>query len=170
MPIRANMPPCSRCNISFVSFEGTRFGLALRLARCKLCKRPGGAFSKQSILRNPARPAERECSVGIFVISLQSRGVDANGELMMRPLFILVAIFFSSTAFAQSAPPKVGNKPRVQVKPKEPMGCKLVGTVRGTKLWAGDCVGPELRGSTTATETQALPQQATGAITPDQKE
>ena len=89
---------------------------------------------------------------------------------MMRPLFILVVIFFSSTAFAQSAPPKVGNKPRVQVKPKEPIGCKLVGTVRGTKLWAGDCVGPELRGSTTATETEALPQQATGAITPDQKE
>ena len=88
----------------------------------------------------------------------------------MRLLLVLVAICFSTTAFAQSAPPKVSNKPRVQVKPKEPMGCKLVGTVRGTKLWAGDCVGPELRGSTTPTETQAVPQQATGAIMPDQKE
>jgi hypothetical protein len=88
----------------------------------------------------------------------------------MRSLLILVAIFFSATAFAQSAPPKVVNKTLVQVKPKEPMGCKLVGTVRGTKLWAGDCVGSELRGSTTTTETQVLPQQATGAITPDQKE
>jgi len=88
----------------------------------------------------------------------------------MRSLFILVAICFSTTAFAQSAPPKLGNKPRVQVKPKEPMGCKLVGTVRGTRLWAGDCIGSELRGSTTPTETQALPEQATGAITPDQKE
>jgi hypothetical protein len=88
----------------------------------------------------------------------------------MRPLLILVAICFSATAFAQSAPPKVGNKTLVQVKPKEPMGCKLVGTVRGTKLWAGDCVGAELRGSTTTTETQVVPQQATGAITPDQKE
>ena len=86
----------------------------------------------------------------------------------MRSLLILVAICFSATAFAQSAPPKVGNKPVVRVKPKEPMGCKLVGTVRGTKLWAGDCVGPELRGSTTPTETQALPEQAAGA--PDQKE
>ena len=64
----------------------------------------------------------------------------------MRSLLILVAICFSATAFAQSAPPKVGNKPVVRVKPKEPMGCKLVGTVRGTKLWAGDCVGPELGG------------------------
>jgi len=27
----------------------------------------------------------------------------------------------------------------VAVKRKERMGCKLVGTVRGTKLWAGDC-------------------------------
>jgi hypothetical protein len=88
----------------------------------------------------------------------------------MRSLLILVAICFSATAFAQSAPPKVGNKSLVQVKPKEPVGCKLVGTVRGTKLWAGDCIGSELRGSTTMTQTQALPDQATGAITPDQKE
>jgi len=57
--------------------------------------------------------------------------------MMMRVLLILVAISISAAAFAQSAPPKVGNKPRVQVKPKEPMGCKLVGTVKGTKLWAG---------------------------------
>jgi hypothetical protein len=89
----------------------------------------------------------------------------------MRSLFILVAICFSGTVFAQSAPPKVGNKALVQAKPKAPMGCKLVGTVRGTKLWAGDCVGSELRGSTTTTENQAVPDEATtGSITPDQKE
>jgi hypothetical protein len=89
---------------------------------------------------------------------------------MMRLLFVVVAICFPATAFAQSAPPKIGNKPLVRLKPKEPMGCKLVGTVRGIKLWAGDCAGPELRGLTTTTETQALPEQPTGAITPDQKE
>ena len=88
----------------------------------------------------------------------------------MRSLFILVAICCSGTVFAQSAPPKAGNKALVQVKPKAPMGCKFVGTVRGTKLWAGDCVGSELRGSTTPTENQPLPEQATRAITPDQKE
>lgn len=88
----------------------------------------------------------------------------------MRSLAILVAICFLGTAFAQSAPPKVGNKALVQVKPKAPMGCKLVGTIRGTKLWAGDCVGSELRGSTTTTEQQALPEETTGSITPDQKE
>jgi hypothetical protein len=70
----------------------------------------------------------------------------------MRVLLILAAISFSANAFAQGAPPKVGNKPLVQVKPKEPMGCKLVGTVKGTKLWAGDCVASELRGATPATE------------------
>ncbi len=59
-------------------------------------------------------------------------------------------------AFAQSATPKVGNKPLVEVKRKERMGCKLVGTVMGTKLWAGDCVGSELRGSTTTTQTQSF--------------
>jgi hypothetical protein len=88
---------------------------------------------------------------------------------MMRSLLILVAICFSGTVFAQSAPPKVG-KPLVQVKPKAPMGCKLVGAVRGAKLWAGDCVGSELRGSTTTTEKQALPEEATGSVTADQKE
>ena len=95
--------------------------------------------------------------------------------MAMRSLLILVAICFSGTVFAQSAPPKVGSKPLVQVKPKAPMGCKLVGTVRGTKLWAGDCAESELRGSTTTTETQALHEQAlheqaTGSITPDEKE
>ena len=88
----------------------------------------------------------------------------------MKSVLVLVVMCYSAVAFAQNAPLKVGNKPLVQVKPKEPMGCKLVGTVRGTRLWAGDCIGSELRGSTTPTETQALPEQATGAITPDQKE
>jgi len=88
----------------------------------------------------------------------------------MRSLFILVAICFSGTVFAQSAPSKVGNKALVQAKPKAPMGCKFVGTVRGTKLWAGDCVGSELRGSTTTPENQAVPEEATGSATPDQKE
>jgi hypothetical protein len=50
----------------------------------------------------------------------------------MRVLLILVAICFSANTFAQDAPPKVGNKPLARVKPKEPMGCKLVGTVKGT--------------------------------------
>ena len=95
---------------------------------------------------------------------------EEKGKLAMRSLLIFVAICFSAIAFAQSAPPKIGNKRLVQVKPQEPMGCKLVGTVRHTKLWAGDCVGSELKGSTTTTETQALPEQATGATTSDQKE
>ena len=80
--------------------------------------------------------------------------------MIVRVLLILAAISFSATAFAQSAPPKIGNKPLVQVKPKEPTGCKLVGTVKGTKLWAGDCVASGLRGATPATQTESLPEQA----------
>jgi site-specific recombinase XerC len=64
----------------------------------------------------------------------------------MKTLLVLFTICLSAQAFAQDAPPKVGNKPLAQVKPREPMGCKLVGTVRGTKLWAGDCEAAELRG------------------------
>jgi hypothetical protein len=99
--------------------------------------------------------------------------INSNGlhvGMTMRSLLILVAICFSANAFAQDAPPKVGNKPLAQVKPKEPMGCKLVGTVKGTKLWAGDCVGSELRGATPTTETQSLPERATGAIPSGQKQ
>ena len=89
----------------------------------------------------------------------------------MRSLLILVAVCFSGTVLAQSAPPKVGNTQLVQLKPKAPMGCKLVGTVRGTKLWAGDCIASEFRSSTNTPEDQALREpQATGSITPDQKE
>jgi hypothetical protein len=77
-------------------------------------------------------------------------------QLTNRSLLILVAICFSTTAFAQSAP-KVGNKPPVRVKPKEPTACKLVGTVRGTKLWAGDCVGVELLKGPTEMPEQVNP-------------
>jgi hypothetical protein len=93
-------------------------------------------------------------------------GAQGEGEMTMRWLVILVAICFSANALAKDKLPKVGKKPLVQVKPKEPMGCKLVGTVKGTKLWAGDCVASELRGATPATETESLPEQAP----PDQKQ
>jgi hypothetical protein len=88
----------------------------------------------------------------------------------MKALVIFAAVCFSTSAYAQAAPPKIGSKPLVQVKPKGPTGCKLVGTVKGTKLWAGDCVGLELRGATPTTETQSLPEPAPAAIPPGQKE
>jgi hypothetical protein len=88
----------------------------------------------------------------------------------MRTFLIVFAICFSANAFAQDASPKVGNKPLVQVKPKEPMGCKLVGTVKGIKLWAGDCVALELRGATPTTETQSLPERATAVIPSGQEQ
>ena len=90
--------------------------------------------------------------------------------MTMRALAILTAVCFSTGAYAQGAPPKAGNKPLVQVRPKEPTGCKLVGRVKGTKLWAGDCAGAELRGAIPPTETQSVPEPPTGAILPDQKE
>jgi len=69
------------------------------------------------------------------------------------------------TAVAQRALPgqkrTTGRKPIVQAKPSMPMGCKLVGTVRGTKLWAGDCTSVELK--PTITDEAAEPD-AVGAI------
>jgi hypothetical protein len=73
----------------------------------------------------------------------------------MRAFLVLLTVCFSMTALAQSPPPKTGNKPPVHVRSKEPMGCKLVGTVRGTKLRAGDCVASELRGAVPTAGTRA---------------
>jgi len=75
----------------------------------------------------------------------------------MRILIILAAVCFSANGMAQApSPPKVGQKPLAQVKPKAAEGCKLVGTVKGTKLWAGNCVAAsELRGSSPMDEPSA---------------
>jgi hypothetical protein len=66
----------------------------------------------------------------------------------------LVLVSLSNVAVAQSRTqkkPNVGGKPLMQIKPSAPIGCKLVGSVKGTKLWAGNCMAsPELR--TTAPE------------------
>lgn len=75
------------------------------------------------------------------------------GAVMKNIIVSVVLALFATTALAQGTPkaPTVGKKKLVQVKPSAPMGCKLVGTVKGTKLWAGDCMGNEMRGSSEAT-------------------
>jgi hypothetical protein len=89
--------------------------------------------------------------------------------MMMRALVVLAAICFSATAFAQTPPPKASKKPPVALAaPKAPMGCKLVGTVKGTKIWAGDCVA-----ATTAAETGPLSSptaQPSAAVPPGEKQ
>ena len=86
----------------------------------------------------------------------------------MRPLLTgLVLACLSTAALAQTPTPK---KPSALAKPKEPMGCKLVGAVKGAKLWAGDCVAAsELRGAVPA-ETPTLPERASEALPPDPKQ
>jgi hypothetical protein len=78
---------------------------------------------------------------------------------------VLATLLFSTSAIAQPATtskgPTVAAKRPVQVKPTAPAGCKLVGAVKGTKLWAGDCVANEMRGGSTETETSP-----TGATPP----
>jgi hypothetical protein len=86
---------------------------------------------------------------------------------------LIAALLVSTSAVAQTAAPKggapsIGGKPLVQVKPKAPTGCKLVGTVKGTKLWAGDCVASEPSSAAVET-TPPLATQAAGAIPAGQK-
>jgi hypothetical protein len=107
------------------------------------------------VLQNPARWAERE------------------GEMSMKIAVGVLALLFATSAFAQSAPPKSKNNPAAQARPVAPIGCKLVGTVKGTKIWAGDCVdAAELRGAAPSAEVppQSLPAAAAGAIPPSQKQ
>ncbi|MFK4726437.1 hypothetical protein ABIE89_007537 [Bradyrhizobium niftali] len=61
----------------------------------------------------------------------------------MKPLIGLITLLFATTAALAQSPPKAARKPVVQAKPQAPLGCKLVGTVRGTKIWAGDCIAAE---------------------------
>jgi hypothetical protein len=76
----------------------------------------------------------------------------------------ILALLFATSAFAQNAPPKAGKKAAAQAKPQAPMGCKLVGTVKGTKIWAGDCTGAaELRGAALPAEPALPPQTAAPA-------
>jgi hypothetical protein len=90
----------------------------------------------------------------------------------MKVLAGLIALLFATSAFAQSAQPKVAAQLPMHAKPQAAAtGCKLVGTVRGTKLWAGDCMdAAALRGAEPTAETTApsLPAQAGSAIPPGQ--
>ena len=80
--------------------------------------------------------------------------------MMIRNLLILATVIgFSTSAFAQTAAPK-GGKPVKQAKPSAPMGCKLVGTVKGTKLWAGDCAA---RARTSGRHTHSRDRRAVAA-------
>jgi hypothetical protein len=76
--------------------------------------------------------------------------------MTMRILLVLAAIIgFFGYALAQTAAPKSGKPPK-QVKPSVPMDCKPVGTVKGIKIWAGDCAtATELRGTAPAAEPNA---------------
>jgi len=94
----------------------------------------------------------------------------------MRSALCFAMLFIPTIALAQGATPAkgptVGAKPLVQAKPRAPVGCKLVGTVKGTKLWAGECTAaPELRTATPAEESSptSVPDAAGGAIPKDQQ-
>ena len=92
-----------------------------------------------------------------------------------RAALVFAVTMISGVALAQGTPakrPGVGGKPLAQAKPSPQTGCKLVGTVKGTKLWAGDCTDASgLRTTTTGNEAapQSPPDQATGAVPKDQQ-
>ncbi|OKO72306.1 hypothetical protein AC629_38220 [Bradyrhizobium sp. NAS80.1] len=94
----------------------------------------------------------------------------------MRTALCFAMLFIPTIALAQGATPakqsNVVAKPLVQMKPRAPVGCKLVGTVRGTKLWAGECTAtPELKAGTPAEESSptSFPDATSSATPKDQQ-
>ncbi len=158
--------------------EGERGNESGEIARAR---RNGGAAAsarsqasaRSAAVRHSAANREISCAnscserPGIRAIAQRAKG---EGEMTMRALVILTAVCFSTSAYAQGVPPRPATSRRGRSGRKNRCGCKLVGRVRGTKLWAGDCVGPELRGAIPSTATQSVPESPTGAILPDQKE
>ena len=88
--------------------------------------------------------------------------------MIMKAIMGLVALLFvTSAALAQNAQPKVAAKPAAHANAPAPTGCKLVGTVKGTKLWSGDCTDAAgLRGS----DPTQPPEQPGDAIPPGEKQ
>jgi hypothetical protein len=89
----------------------------------------------------------------------------------MRTGLCLAMLLIPTIALAQGPTPAkrptVGAKPLVQMKPRAPVGCKLVGTVKGTKLWAGECTeAPALRTGTPSEESGPSAPEAAGGTTP----
>jgi hypothetical protein len=90
----------------------------------------------------------------------------------MRTALCFALLLIPTIALAQGATPAkrptVSAKPFVQAKPRAPVGCKLVGTVKGTKLWAGECTeAPALRtGTPTEEPSPTSVPDAAGAATP----
>jgi hypothetical protein len=62
-------------------------------------------------------------------------------------LAMIIALSVSSALAQTVGAPKAGGTPLKPVKPLAPMGCKLLGAVKGTKIWAGDCAPLEQRGT-----------------------
>jgi hypothetical protein len=90
----------------------------------------------------------------------------------MKYLAMAAALFASTASFGQEGAakrPKVGTKPPVQqAKPSISQGCKLVGIVRGTKLWAGDCITAERQNL--APDTPVVEPPTTGSVPPPEEE
>jgi len=93
----------------------------------------------------------------------------------MRTALCFAMLLIPTIALAQGATPAkrptVSAKPFVQTKPRAPVGCKLVGTVKGTKLWAGECTeAPALRtGTPTEESSSTTVPDAAGGATKDQQ-
>jgi hypothetical protein len=93
---------------------------------------------------------------------------EGKAEMTMRGYLILVAICSSNECDGTGYATKGRRQTARSGKPKAPQGCKLVGTVKGIKLWAGDCRASE-PDNAAAEMPPPLAARASGAIPPGPK-
>lgn len=81
----------------------------------------------------------------------------------MKTLVGFIVLLSTTSVLAQSPPKAAKRPPPVQLKPQAPMGCKLAGTARGTKILhcRGACSGNPT-GSTAITGYAARREVVTG--------
>ena len=84
-------------------------------------------------------------------------GCEGKGEMkrLVVTTYLMIALIGPTLAQDVAA---VGKK----AKPKQSSECRPVGTVKGTKLWAGNCVAPDAMAAPVA-EPESEPE-TTGAI------
>jgi hypothetical protein len=135
-------------------------------------KQPTAATNCAAQAQNPNRSSGLPAQPFPTLCRLVEIGLRAK-EWYVKLFLLAAALILSTSVYAQDAskPPTGGGKSAARMKPKA-VGCTLVGTVRGTKLWAGDCTAPDqLRASLPSAESNApsLQDQAAGAVPADQK-
>src|SRR5712664_1875940 len=94
---------------------------ALRLEQIRSSPKASQSPFRGSVIPDTSRVQERhgkaQMNDCVSIAASYRAQAEGEGEITMRSLVILAAVCFSTSAYAQHTPPKVGNTPLAQIKP-----------------------------------------------------